>query len=432
MLLLTADRNVLQDTIEDFLTSIAVVEPSPTGAFNLLAANAPFFAMLHMERTAPAYDTTLYDYIPTYAIDAFLKALDECLGTMKTTDFLQTYDHMGRSYWWRIQLKPITAEFEGKLLIRIMISGLDITDKYELAGQLRTEQQRYRALFDSSYDGMLTVTREHCIKAINHTALKMFGYQKNELANAPLAQLIPDRYRETHPKYIEQFERSPIMSRHMLERSEVHCLRKDGSEFPAEISISKINVAGEVEFTAIVRDISARLRTMDELKLRADTDPLTSLHNRRHAVELGETLWAVHQRQGASLAVAMFDLDTFKGINDSYGHAAGDAVLVEVARRLKAEQRRGDVLARVGGEEFLCLFANTNLEQAQEIAERLRQCIASKPMLLDATMNLRVQVTCSIGLSTSVADDTKLDDAIVRADKQLYRAKHEGKNRVCA
>ena len=167
----------------------------------------------------------------------------------------------------------------------------------------------------------------------------------------------------------------------------------------------------------------------DGLRL-AMIDPLTGLHNRRYALP---HLAAIAERallsQGV-FAVMVIDLDRFKSVNDRLGHASGDAVLVEVARRLQASLRQGDLLARIGGEEFLAALPETSFEEACHIADRL--CRAVEELPIDTGCAAGLRVTVSIGLAVSTATN-RTEDAktiIDRADHALLRAKAEGRNKV--
>ena len=126
----------------------------------------------------------------------------------------------------------------------------------------------------------------------------------------------------------------------------------------------------------------------------------------------------------------MLDIDRFKAINDAHGHAAGDRVLKEVAGRMAASCRGGDLLGRVGGEEFLAVFADVTAEEAEVIAERLREAVARAPVPIEGGQALAVTVSGGLlGLAPDAAART-LSEALSRADAALYRAKAEGRNRI--
>ncbi|WP_224815537.1 diguanylate cyclase domain-containing protein [Hasllibacter sp. MH4015] len=160
----------------------------------------------------------------------------------------------------------------------------------------------------------------------------------------------------------------------------------------------------------------------------AVTDPLTGLHNRRYALHRMEQMLA---QPRPSLAVMMIDLDHFKSVNDRHGHGAGDAVLCEVANRLRAQLRGGDLLARMGGEEFLVALPGCDADHATECAERLRRAVADRPFNMGPTDGER-HVTASIGLVLPHDPPGALspEGLIDRADRALYHAKDQGRDQV--
>lgn len=180
-------------------------------------------------------------------------------------------------------------------------------------------------------------------------------------------------------------------------------------------------------------DDQLRNRVRDGLR-QAVRDPLTGLYNRRYAMPHLERMVRRTAIDHTRMAVMMLDLDRFKSINDRWGHAAGDAVLVEVAARLRAQMRAQDLLARMGGEEFLVAMPDTDPQQAQMTAQRLCACIADQGIAVGA-MTPALNVTTSIGMAfsppTGVAYGAEpVTEMLKRADAALYEAKSGGRNCV--
>lgn len=171
--------------------------------------------------------------------------------------------------------------------------------------------------------------------------------------------------------------------------------------------------------------INARL--FDDVRYLAMTDELTGLANRRHFLQQSEQSISHAQRLGQPLTALMVDIDHFKQVNDTLGHAAGDDVLHNIAQTLQQEIRSSDLLARYGGEEFAVLLHNTTLPDAAQIAERLRHRVAQTPI---ATAQGARQVTVSIGIAELEADTLSAMALLEDADMALYRAKNGGRNRV--
>jgi two-component system cell cycle response regulator len=174
-----------------------------------------------------------------------------------------------------------------------------------------------------------------------------------------------------------------------------------------------------------------RVTVEDGFKLAA-IDPLTGLYNRRYALpHLTEIAKRAREKQ-RPFAIMLLDLDRFKDVNDTYGHAAGDAVLVEVARRVRDNLRGVDMVARIGGEEFLVAMPETALSQARFAAERLRQVVEETPISIGEGQQ-EITVTLSIGLSMGGRDEAMslpIEKLIEDADQALFGSKAEGRNQV--
>lgn len=191
-----------------------------------------------------------------------------------------------------------------------------------------------------------------------------------------------------------------------------------------------------VEFLARVRAHQKLAQTIHELEQsrrylreQANTDPLTKLANRRNFFNTASTVLAQTQRQNEHFSIVMLDIDHFKRINDTYGHQAGDFVLVELSKVLGRAIREGDVLARIGGEEFVVASPYTNRLAAIVLSERLRKSVESTEFVFEGN---RIPVTISLGIATknTAADD--VDKLMATADGRLYIAKQKGRNRICA
>ncbi len=166
----------------------------------------------------------------------------------------------------------------------------------------------------------------------------------------------------------------------------------------------------------------------DELTRLATTDPLTGIYNRRRFFEKLEKEWSRARRHSRSLTIIMFDLDLFKQVNDTHGHAVGDSVLCALVKAAEQLLRGEDVFARIGGEEFAILLPEINLEGATAVAERLREHLAEVEVMAP---DGPVRCTVSIGVAQGRLAKESPDATLKRADDALYRAKDAGRNRVC-
>jgi len=168
--------------------------------------------------------------------------------------------------------------------------------------------------------------------------------------------------------------------------------------------------------------------TYDRLQRLAALDPLTSVYNRRFGMARLHEEFSRAVRATAPLGVMMFDIDHFKKVNDTYGHLAGDRVLIQVAKTARTAIREGDILMRYGGEEFLVILPAASKENARAVGEKLRRMVEETSV---ADGDQEIRVTISIGVTSfpelAVAGE---QDLVKRADESLYSAKESGRNRV--
>ncbi len=169
----------------------------------------------------------------------------------------------------------------------------------------------------------------------------------------------------------------------------------------------------------------------DELKAMAETDTLTELNNRRKLLRLLDTEIQRSKRYGKPLFLVMIDIDRFKGFNDTYGHQAGDQILKTLGKLLKTSCRTIDTPGRLGGEEFLVVLPETDIEAAAIYAERVRSLVERLGERLRKRYPLHV-LTISVGITSFNHDRDDLDSFVHRADNAMYSAKNRGRNRVCA
>jgi two-component system cell cycle response regulator len=168
----------------------------------------------------------------------------------------------------------------------------------------------------------------------------------------------------------------------------------------------------------------------DGLRL-AMLDPLTGLYNRRFAAPQLAAVADRARAEGTPFAVMVMDLDRFKQVNDLYGHAAGDQVLVEVAHRLRANLREDDVLARIGGEEFLAILPGSGMTNARRVAERLCQVMDDAPIRLHSGEELHVTVSIGVAVASGAGKaDMVVEGLVEQADLALLESKGAGRNQV--
>ena len=321
-----------------------------------------------------------------------------------------------------------------------LVYVLDKTHNHRAEVALRDSQERLAGIVESAMDAIISLDSQQRIVVFNVAAEKMFGYTAATMLGQPLDCLIPAGFRGQHHHHISGFAATGGSMRSMGALGQLSAVRANGEEFPIEASISQVRVAGEKVYTAIVRDISARIqiqkrledayaemaRSHTHLEHFAHFDALTGLPNRLLLADRLHQSVAQCQRRSLSLAVLYIDLDGFKAINDLYGHAMGDALLVALAQRMKSALREGDTLARIGGDEFVAVLADLgHVAECEPMIARVLE-LAAQPLAVDG---LVLQVSASIGFTVYPQDGHDADQLMRCADHAMYRAKQAGKNR---
>jgi diguanylate cyclase (GGDEF)-like protein/PAS domain S-box-containing protein len=295
-----------------------------------------------------------------------------------------------------------------------------------VAASLADSEARYRATFEQAAIGMCHASLDRRHIAVNRTYCRVLGYDRDELIGMPVSAVIHPEDRGDESHYRDRLISGEIEN-HSAEKRYV---RKDGRVIWVNRTVSLVrDHAGEpLYFLRVVEDVTQRKYLEQELQALAATDALTGLSNRRSFMaRLEEEHARIGRFDNVRVAVLMLDLDWFKRINDTCGHAAGDEVLRHVARLIREEPRRVDLCARLGGEEFAIILSGAEPEAARDFAERLRCKIAAASIAFE---DRSVGVTVSIGISAMLPGDAAADVSLSRADAALYRAKRNGRNQV--
>jgi diguanylate cyclase (GGDEF)-like protein len=213
-------------------------------------------------------------------------------------------------------------------------------------------------------------------------------------------------------------------------------LVREGKEDPRNIRINSDKVV-RVTCKALpdggrmllYSDITDLVKHAERLEHMAMTDSLTGLFNRRHFFSVAEQEWERFRRFQQPFSIVMIDIDKFKAINDNFGHAVGDKVILSVADSCRASKREYDIAARIGGEEFALLLPETTLPKACAFADRLREAISEHALDVSGE---RLSFTTSMGVSEATVEMTDVDQLVIESDDALYAAKRQGRNLVCA
>jgi diguanylate cyclase (GGDEF)-like protein/PAS domain S-box-containing protein len=270
---------------------------------------------------------------------------------------------------------------------------------------------------------MITDARARMVR-VNKAFTKITGYSESEALGRNPSMLSSGRQDST---FYKSMWKALLAQGHW--QGEVWNRRKDGSVYPEWLSISPVyDAAGALtHFVAIGADITQRKQDEERIRQLADFDPLTALPNRRLLQDRVNTALSHAQRQNEPLALMFLDLDRFKNVNDSLGHQMGDALLIEVARRLTGVLRDQDTVCRLGGDEFVMLCPATDATGAAHLAEKLLLAIAQRHLILGQ----EIAITSSIGIAMYPADGDSFEVLSMRADTAMYRAKQSGRNAFC-
>lgn len=287
---------------------------------------------------------------------------------------------------------------------------------------LRAAEARYRDMVENASDIIYVHDLNGIILSINKTAERWLGFSAAEMVRANISTFVMPESLAA----IEGVIRQGVREHHSFKPFEVDLLRKDGSTLPVEINARLLfNGDTVVAIEGIGRDISERRRAEAMIRHMAFYDALTCLPNRVLFDEYLHNALALAKRHDRQLAVLFVDLDRFKLINDTLGHHAGDLLLQEVAQRLTSCVRDGDVVARMGGDEFTILLPEIEgLDDAAEVAQRLLQTL-SPPFVISGN---ELFVSASIGVSLYPSDGEDAETLLKHADTAMYRAKDQGRN----
>ena len=305
-------------------------------------------------------------------------------------------------------------------VLTVIPIAADLARRKRVHEALRDSEARYRLLMAKSSDIVMNLDTDGRIRFVSPSVKTLGGYEPENLIGTRALELVhpEDRaaIRDAHLKALQLPETPVIVDSRIC--------RSDGLETWMETHTQGVwgddgSVAGVV---SVIRDVSHRKAREALLAAEAQTDPLTGLLNRRGIAEFME------QQEGVSgqRRLAVFDIDRFKQVNDRFGHAAGDEVLKTFARVAKSVIREGDLVCRIGGEEFALFLNNSTDEQAIMICERLRKSIEREATEFGGRS---IQVTVSGGIS-AIIENENIHSALAAADSALYQAKRSGRNQL--
>ncbi len=301
----------------------------------------------------------------------------------------------------------------------------DITERKQTEAALQKSEARYQDLYEHAPDMYLSVDPQtKLVLRCNQTVVQITGFAKDEIIDHPIFELY-------HPDCWEQARQAmhTLTSIGFVHDVELQVRCKDGRRLDVSLNMSAVrDASGQiVQSRSSWRDISARKRLEEQMQQQARTDVLTGICNRRYFIDLATSEVSRALRLSRPLTIVLIDLDHFKQINDTYGHAAGDQVLIWFVGVCQKHSRSIDIFARLGGDEFVLLLPETSDDQAYDVVERIRLRLNAQPIDLDGNL---ISVTISSGIASASNECDSLDALLICADQALYRAKEAGRNCV--
>jgi diguanylate cyclase (GGDEF)-like protein/PAS domain S-box-containing protein len=328
-------------------------------------------------------------------------------------------------------INRITQNLEQNLIQEVSLKdkNRELVDSLEYAvAETRDREEKFRVIADYSHSWESWFSGDGKLLWVNPGVERMTGYNAEECMN-----------QRSHPMEIVHQEDREMVARAMalagkapsMKELEFRVVCKDGSvRWCAAVSQPAIDTQGRnVGFRASIRDISDRKALQQQLELLASTDPLTGVVNRRRFFHAAEAELYRARRYDRPLVLALVDIDHFKRINDTYGHAVGDDTLKTLAHAFANRLRRSDLFARFGGEEFVCLLPETQLGDGLRLCERLRQMVETIKLQIPDKSD-PFGFTISIGVADLQHEGDSLNQLLARADAALYKAKRDGRNQV--
>ncbi|WP_197513333.1 sensor domain-containing diguanylate cyclase [Acidihalobacter aeolianus] len=304
----------------------------------------------------------------------------------------------------------------------LMIAAHDMTRMHQIHEQLRDNEQSLRQVFESMQDVYYRTDAQGVVQMVGPGVRRVLGYEPHEIIGRKAEDYYP------HPVDRDAFKQA-IRDHGEVSDFPGQMVRSDGQVIDISISSHALfdengNFAG-VE--GIYRDVTERKMLERELLRLATTDPLTGIANRRAFLERASEHLKHCRRYGSHLVLIILDLDHFKAINDRYGHVAGDRVLVRFVDEAKQELRETDLFGRLGGEEFCVILEQTTIEPALKTIERIQQRMRTTNFEDNGE---RYTVTVSAGGTENLPEDANIERLLERADKALYQAKNDGRDRT--
>lgn len=378
------------------------------------------------------YIDRFYELSPEYQPDGSLSK-DMMLKYLKTA-----YDKGRVDFEWmhqllngdRIPAEIVISRIESFNKSALISYTRDLRKYYDTLNKVCETEEITRAVIDAVPVSSTIWNSENKLIDCNQESVNLFELtSKKEYI---------DRFFELSPKYQPDGRLSREKVLEFIKKAfEVGKIRFEwlhnkinGEQIPSEITLVRVKYKNDYVVAGYIRDLREIKNTaslLTKIESMAFTDSLTGAYNRRYFMDVTQKVFLKYQINSRPIAIIIFDLDKFKAVNDTYGHSAGDEVLRQISKQVKNALRESDLFARYGGEEFIILVIDTNEELTLKLAARLKEIVANS---IYRYMKSEIKITISLGVALKSSIQTTLEQLINNADKALYKAKENGRNRV--
>ncbi|MDH5359487.1 MAG: EAL domain-containing protein [Gammaproteobacteria bacterium] len=288
--------------------------------------------------------------------------------------------------------------------------------------QIHSRQNRLESILDTVAEAVLTLDINGFIKSFNRSAEKLFDYSSIDILDRHISVIIPpSRHSQLHSLF-------PLHQHRIPSILEEQASLRDATVVPVTIKMSEVMLDGEPYYNTLIADVREQKEKMDQLRHIAEHDGLTGLYNKSFFMdELERSIKRLHRNNSGLHALLYIDLDNFKYINDTFGHSAGDELLIKISDIVKSRSRDSDICARLGGDEFAILLFDIHTNNASDVAESIRISVEQNKFSYKGN---DCDFGCSIGITLIDPNTNTAESALRKADSACQVAKRHGRNHV--
>jgi diguanylate cyclase (GGDEF)-like protein/PAS domain S-box-containing protein len=383
--------------------------------------------------------SSVFQYLSPKSVEVFKRGIEAC----HLTGMLQIFEHtaMGNHGEMREYEDYIIPIIENNEPMKTLLVSRDITERKQAGEALQNSERRFRAIFEQAAVGVAEIdSYTNRFLSVNDKYCDIVGYEPDELLQMTYAEI-------THPDDLQDNMdnlRSLLSGQSQNFSMEKRYIRKNGNVIWGKLTVSPLWIGDALEsrtHLVIMEDITERKQTEEALleanrllmslhetlRDQATRDALTGLFNRRYLYETMERELARAQRGDYPVSIIMIDIDHFKGFNDTYGHQAGDEILMALGNLLHHNVRQGDIACRYGGEEFIVIMPGADNGDTEHRANAIRQSFSDLKLEYN---RVELSTTVSIGVAYYPIHGDDITKVIKAADDALYEAKQAGRNCV--